>query len=136
MAEWEDKTVEELEKEQDALMLDLLSQGQHGNLSFYAFTATPKPKTLQTFGIPVPDAGDGEPRYKAYHNYSMLQAIEEGFIMDVLKNYTTYQISYEIAHQSEDNPDKQPFRVLVFFRQDFQQFVFCPCRFAHTVAQL
>lgn len=105
MAEWEEKTVEELEKEQDALMLDLLSQGQHGNLSFYAFTATPKPKTLQTFGIPVPDAGDGEPRYKAYHNYSMLQAIEEGFIKDVLKNYTTYQISYEIARKSEDNPD-------------------------------
>lgn len=105
MAEWEDKTVEELEKEQDALMLDLLSQGQHGNLSFYAFTATPKPKTLQTFGIPAPDAGNGEPRYKAFHNYSMLQAIEEGFIMDVLKNYTTYQISYEIARQSEDNPD-------------------------------
>lgn len=105
MAEWEEKSVEELEKEQDALMLDLLSQGQHGNLSFYAFTATPKPKTLQTFGIPVPDAGDGEPRFKAYHNYSMLQAIEEGFIKDVLKNYTTYQISYEIARQSEDNPD-------------------------------
>lgn len=44
-------------------------------------------------------------KYKAYHNYSMLQAIEEGFIKDVLKNYTTYQISYEIARQSEDNPD-------------------------------
>jgi len=105
LADWEDKTVEELEKEQDKLMLDLLSQGQHGNLSFYAFTATPKPKTLQTFGIPVPNAGEGEPRFKAYHNYSMLQAIEEGFIKDVLKNYTTYQISYEIARKSEDNPD-------------------------------
>ena len=105
MAEWEDKTVEELEKEQDALMLDLLSQGQHGNLSFYAFTATPKPKTLQTFGEKIPNAKEGEPQYKAYHNYSMLQAIEEGFIMDVLKNYTTYQVSYEITRQSEDNPD-------------------------------
>lgn len=105
MAEWEDKTVEELEKDQDALMLDLLSQGQHGNLSFYAFTATPKPKTLQTFGIELPAGEDGKPRYKAFHNYSMLQAIEEGFIKDVLKNYTTYQISYEIARKSEDNPD-------------------------------
>lgn len=105
MAEWEDKTVEELEKEEDALMLDLLSQGQHGNLSFYAFTATPKPKTLQTFGEKIPNAKEGEPQYKAYHNYSMLQAIEEGFIMDVLKNYTTYQVSYEITRQSEDNPD-------------------------------
>lgn len=104
MAEWEDKTVEELEKENDKLMLDLLSQGQHDNLSFYAFTATPKPKTLQTFGIPYTNA-DGEQKYRAYHNYSMLQAIEEGFIKDVLKNYTTYQTSYEIARMSEDNPD-------------------------------
>lgn len=103
LAEWEDKTVEELENEQDKLMLDLLSQGQHDNLSFYAFTATPKPKTLQTFGIEM--AGGEKPTYKAYHNYSMLQAIEEGFIKDVLKNYTTYEISYEIARKSEDNPD-------------------------------
>lgn len=106
LAEWEDRSVEELEKEQDRLMLDLLSQGQHNNLSFYAFTATPKPKTLQTFGILV-EKGEtpDKDKYKAYHNYSMLQAIEEGFIKDVLKNYTTYQISYEIARQSEDNPD-------------------------------
>ena len=104
MAEWEDKTVEELEKEQDALMLDLLSQGQHGNLSFYAFTATPKPKTLQTFGIELPAGEDGKPRYKAFHNYSMLQAIEEGFIKDVLKNYTTFQISYEIARREAEPP--------------------------------
>lgn len=106
LAEWEDKSVEELEKEQDRLMLDLLSQGQHNNLSFYAFTATPKPKTLQTFGI-LAEKGEtpDKDKYKAYHNYSMLQAIEEGFIKDVLKNYTTYQVSYEIARQSEDNPD-------------------------------
>lgn len=104
MAEWEDKTVEELEKEKDKLMLDLLSQGQHNNLSFYAFTATPKPKTLQTFGCPIQGKGM-EPTYMAYHNYSMLQAIEEGFIMDVLENYTTFQTSYEITRQSEDNPN-------------------------------
>lgn len=106
LAEWEDKSVEELEKEQDRLMLDLLSQGQHNNLSFYAFTATPKPKTLQTFGV-LAEKGEtpDKDKYKAYHNYSMLQAIEEGFIKDVLKNYTTYQISYEIARKSEDNPD-------------------------------
>lgn len=106
LAEWEDKTVDELEEEQDRLMLDLLSQGQHDNLSFYAFTATPKPKTLQTFGI-LAEKGEtpDKDKYKAYHNYSMLQAIEEGFIKDVLKNYTTYQISYEIARKSEDNPD-------------------------------
>lgn len=106
MAEWEDKNVEELEKEQDKLMLDLLSQGQHNNLSFYAFTATPKPKTLQTFGV-LAEKGKSpdEDVYKPFHVYSMLQAIEEGFIKDVLKNYTTYEISYEIARKSEDNPD-------------------------------
>lgn len=106
MAEWEDKTVEEVEAEKDRLMLDLLSQGQHNNLSFYAFTATPKPKTLQTFGILDERirGTEDESRYVAYHNYSMLQAIEEGFIKDVLKNYTTFQTSYEIARQSEDNP--------------------------------
>lgn len=106
MAEWEDKTVEEVEAEKDRLMLDLLSQGQHNNLAFYAFTATPKPKTLQTFGIfeQRMKGMEDESRYVAYHNYSMLQAIEEGFIKDVLKNYTTFQTSYEIARQSEDNP--------------------------------
>ena len=81
-------------------MLELLIQGKHNNLSFYAFTATPKPKTLQTFGILV-EKGEtpDKDKYKAYHNYSMLQAIEESFIKDVLKNYTTYQITYEIARQ-------------------------------------
>lgn len=106
LAEWEEKTVEELEKEEDKLMLDLLSQGQHQNLSFYAFTATPKPKTLQTFGM-LAEKGEtpDKDKYKAYHNYSMLQAIEEGFILDVLKYYTTFDISYEISRKSEDNPD-------------------------------
>ena len=51
--ESEEKTEEELEKERDAMMEDLLAQGKHNNLSFYAFTATPKPKTLQTFGVLV-----------------------------------------------------------------------------------
>lgn len=106
LAEWEDRSVEELEREEDALMLDLLSQGQHQNLSFYAFTATPKPKTLQTFGI-LYEKGEtpDKDKYRAYHTYSMLQAIEEGFIMDVLQNYTTYTTTYEIARKSEDNPD-------------------------------
>jgi len=106
MAEWEDKTVEQLESEQDRLMLDLVSQGQHKNLSFYAFTATPKPKTLQTFGIlSEKGATPDKDKYSAYHNYSMLQAIEEGFIQDVLKYYTTFETTYEIARKSEDNPD-------------------------------
>lgn len=106
LAAIEEKTEEELEKEKDALMEDLLAQGQHANLSFYAFTATPKPKTLQTFGILTEKADKPEDnKYEAYHNYSMLQAIEEGFIKDVLKYYTTYETSYEIAKQIKDNPE-------------------------------
>ena len=106
LAEIEEKEVEQLEQDKDALMEDLLAQGQHHNLSFYAFTATPKPKTLQTFGVPVHlTDSEEEDHYVAFHNYSMLQAIEEGFIKDVLKCYTTYTTSYEIAKKVEENPE-------------------------------
>ena len=106
LAALEEKTEEQLEREKDALMEDLLAQGQHANLSFYAFTATPKPKTLQTFGV-LSHKGENtaDDKYTAYHNYSMLQAIEEGFIKDVLKYYTNYKTSYEIAKQVENNPE-------------------------------
>lgn len=71
-AELEEKEAEELEKEKDALMEDLLSQGQLLNLSFYAFTATPKPKTLQTFGVLTEKSENPEDdKYTAYHNYSI-----------------------------------------------------------------
>lgn len=104
-AEIEEVEAEELEKKKDALLEDLLAQGQHSNLFFYAFTATPKPKTLQTFGELVEEGDSPENnRYVAYHNYSMLQAIEEGFILDVLKYYTTYDTTYEIAKRIEADP--------------------------------
>lgn len=104
-AELEEIEIEELEKKEDALLEDLLTQGQHNNLYFYAFTATPKPKTLQTFGERI-EKGETpeEDKYAAYHNYSMLQAIEEGFIKDVLKYYTTYETTYEIAKRIETDP--------------------------------
>ncbi|MCM1140020.1 MAG: type I restriction endonuclease [Muribaculum sp.] len=106
LAEIEEKEVEQLEKEKDALMEDLLTQGQHSNLSFYAFTATPKPKTLQTFGIPYPDPENpGKMKHKPYHIYSMQQAIEEGFIKDVLQNFTPIGTAYEIAKNIAENPD-------------------------------
>lgn len=105
MAEIEEKTEEELEKERDGMLEDLLAQGQHDNLSFYAFTATPKPKTLQTFGElvekgPTPD----KDKFAPYHIYSMLQAIEEGFIMDVLLQYTPYTVSFEIKKSIAADP--------------------------------
>jgi large subunit ribosomal protein L16 len=84
----------------------LLAQGQHSNLSFYAFTATPKPKTLRTFGICThQDIDPTKCRYEAFHTYSMLQAIEEGFIKDVLLSYTPYSVSYEITKRITDDPE-------------------------------
>lgn len=103
LREWaaiEEMDEEKAEAEKDSLMEDLLTQGQHANLSFYAFTATPKPKTLQTFGVQVADD-----KYAPCHIYSMLQAIEEGFIQDVLRYYTPYSTTYEIAKRIENNPE-------------------------------
>ena len=97
-AEIEGKSEEELVDEMDNLS-DLLTQGQHKNQYFYAFTATPKPKTLRTFG-----EWDGE-KYNAFHHYSMRQAIDEGFILDVLKYYTTIETSYQVAKTISDNPE-------------------------------
>lgn len=98
-AELEQKAVDEIEKK-DILVQDMLSQGKHKNLSFFAFTATPKGKTLEIFGEPQPDGS-----FHPFHIYSMRQAIEEGFILDVLANYTTYKMCYQIAKNVPDNPD-------------------------------
>ena len=97
-AEIEGKSEEELVDEMENLS-DLLTQGQHKNQYFYAFTATPKPKTLRTFG-----EWDGE-KYNAFHHYSMRQAIDEGFILDVLKYYTTIETSFQIAKTISNNPE-------------------------------
>ena len=86
--------------DQDELVNTLLSQGRHHNLSFFAFTATPKEKTIEMFGTKQPDGS-----FAPFHVYSMRQAIEEGFILDVLKNYMTYKTSYRIAKEIDDNPD-------------------------------
>ncbi|MCS3390045.1 type I restriction endonuclease subunit R [Burkholderia thailandensis] len=71
-------------------------------LTYIAFTATPKQKTLELFGRPSPD---GLPQ--PFHVYSMRQAIEEGFILDVLKNYTTYKLAFRLAHNGEEYDEKQ-----------------------------
>lgn len=98
-AELEQKAVDDIESK-DILVQDMLSQGKHKNLSFFAFTATPKGKTLEIFGEPQPDGP-----FHPFHIYSMRQAIEEGFILDVLANYTTYKMCYQIAKNVPDNPD-------------------------------
>lgn len=73
------------------------------NASYFAFTATPKNKTLELFGVPFTE-GD-KTKFRAFHLYSMKQAIEEGFIMDVLQNYTTYQSYYSLLKKIEDDPE-------------------------------
>ena len=73
------------------------------NASYFAFTATPKNKTLEMFGDPKPQP-DGTTKYEPCHHYSMKQAIQEGFIMDVLKYYTPISSYYKLAKTVEDDP--------------------------------
>ncbi|WP_257255085.1 type I restriction endonuclease subunit R [Endozoicomonas sp. SESOKO3] len=88
---------------EDMLDATIASRRGSSNLNYYAFTATPKAKTLELFGrLPKPN----EPASKknlpeAFHVYSMRQAIEEGFILDVLKNYTNYKVAYQLAQKIE-----------------------------------
>ena len=74
------------------------------NANYYAFTATPKNKTLEMFGTPF-DAPEGEISHRPFHEYTMKQAIEEGFIMDVLKHYTTYNSFFKIVKACQDDPE-------------------------------
>lgn len=74
------------------------------NASYFAFTATPKNKTLELFGTPS-EAGNGKTSHRPFHTYSMKQAIEEDFIKDVLKNYTPYESYYRIQKSVEDDPE-------------------------------
>lgn len=85
---------------EDRLNQVMESRGRQSNLSFFAFTATPKGKTLELFGRP---GASGLP--EAFHLYSMRQAIEEGFILDVLRNYTTYATYYRLIKAVEDDPN-------------------------------
>ena len=87
----EEEGLQHMEK----LFRSMAKRAKQANLSFFAFTATPKHKTLAVFGR------GGE----AFHRYSMRQAIEEGFILDVLQNYTTYKAYYRLLKACEDDPN-------------------------------
>lgn len=73
------------------------------NASYFAFTATPKPKTLEIFGAPDPQS-DGKVQHHAFHTYTMKQAIQEGFILDVLAHYTPVKSFYKLTKTIEDDP--------------------------------
>lgn len=83
---------DDVDDESDPLTASAFARGRHPNMSFFAFTATPKPKTLELFGQPNA-MGNHEP----FHVYSMRQAIDEGFILDVLRNYVTYKTYFRLA---------------------------------------
>lgn len=93
-------------------MKELTSHGRHKNLSFFAFTATPKAATLELFGTEYPDGS-----HHPFHIYSMRQAIEEGFILDVLQNYMTYSTCFKIAKTIPDNPDLPASRAAKLIRK-------------------
>jgi type I restriction enzyme R subunit len=84
---------------EEEILKTMAKRGHQPNISFFAFTATPKYKTLEVFGRP---GADGKPQ--PFHLYSMRQAIEEGFILDVLLNYTTYNTYYRLIKSIEDDP--------------------------------
>lgn len=85
--------------EEDEIVKEILAQGHHNNQSFFAFTATPIGKTLELFGTEVNGAK------KAFHVYSMRQAIEEGFILNVLQDYMTIKEAFKLVKDSDDNPE-------------------------------
>lgn len=111
-AELEGKAEEELDASNDKFLKELITAGKHSNLSFYAFTATPKDKTLEIFGEEWIDG-----TFHPFHVYSMRQAIEEGFIMDVLANYTTYKTCYKVAKNIPDNPEVPASKAMKLIRR-------------------
>lgn len=85
------------------LATELGQRAETPNITYLAFTATPKSKTLELFGTPNPEVLDeeGNPKLEPFHRYTMRQAIEEGFILDVLQNFTEYKVAYELALKTE-----------------------------------
>ena len=90
---------QDYEDYQEKILQAMQARKMTSNASYFAFTATPKNNTLEKFGVKLEDGS-----FKPFHLYSMKQAIEEGFILDVLANYTTYRSYYEIEKSIEDNP--------------------------------
>ncbi|WP_270993405.1 type I restriction endonuclease subunit R [Listeria seeligeri] len=94
----QDRLIEEnLTDVEEMIVEDIVKSGKQTNVSYFAFTATPKPKTLERFG-----RKNSEGHFVPFHLYSMRQAIEEGFILDVLQNYTTYKTYYNIISESDE----------------------------------
>jgi len=99
-AEKEDAAEKDEEDElNERIELEMKRRGRLANVSYFAFTATPKPKTLELFGARLPDG-----KFEAFSTYTMRQAIEERFILDVLENYTTYKAFWNLHKKVENDP--------------------------------
>lgn len=96
-----------VDEDGDPLTAAALARGKQPNLSFFAFTATPKAKTIDLFGTPYGDPASGEQTKGPFHVYSMRQAIEEGFILDVLGNYVTYATYFKLQEAAADEAEQQ-----------------------------
>lgn len=96
-----------MDEDGDPLTAAALARGKQPNLSFFAFTATPKAKTIDLFGTPYANPGSGEQEKGPFHVYSMRQAIEEGFILDVLGNYITYATYFKLQEAAAEEAEQQ-----------------------------
>lgn len=94
----------EVDEVQDLINEAMRSRKMVANASYFAFTATPKNKTLELFGTPFVDAA-GETKYRPFHSYSMKQAVDEGFILDVLKAYTPVNSYYKLVKTVSGDPE-------------------------------
>lgn len=99
-ADYEEQWEGEADEVRDGMLREMAAHGRHDNITFLAFTATPKNQTLELFGEEQPDGS-----FRPYHVYSMKQAIQEGFILDPLANYVTYNEALQLAKTVPDNPD-------------------------------
>ena len=89
----------------DALEKRMQARKMLNNASYFAFTATPKNKTLEMFGQPLPPDAEGKVKHRPFHSYTMKQAIQEGFILDVLKSYTPVDSYYKLVKKVEGDPE-------------------------------
>jgi type I restriction enzyme R subunit len=89
----------------DALEKRMQARKMLTNASYFAFTATPKNKTLEMFGQPLPPDAEGKIKHRPFHSYTMKQAIQEGFILDVLKSYTPVDSYYKLVKKIEGDPE-------------------------------
>ena len=103
-AEGDDAEADPEDTVNEALEKRMAARKMLTNASYFAFTATPKNKTLEMFGEPLPPDAEGKVKHRPFHSYTMKQAIEERFILDVLKTYTPVDSYYKLVKKIEDDP--------------------------------